>query len=180
MHFYAETLGLSDSAFVLLRNLIHEHTGLFFENGRRDSLADKLSPLVVERGFNSMLDYYYLLKYDDLSGQEWDRVMNVLSVPETYFWREMDQIRAMIEVLVPQYFAANPGRPLRLWSAACASGEEPLTIAMALNEAGWFERGPIEIYASDASSLVLEKAKRGLYAERSFRTLPTNSVTNIL
>ncbi len=56
-------------------------------------------------------------------------------------------------------------------SAACATGEEPLTIAMALNEAGWFERAPIEIYASDASSQALEKARRGVYRERSFRNL---------
>jgi chemotaxis protein methyltransferase CheR len=97
--------------------------------------------------------------------------MNALSVQETYFWREFDQIRALVDVLVPQYVAEHPGRTLRIWSAACATGEEPLTIAMALDQAGWFKRAPIEIVGSDASAAAIEKARRGLYRERSFRSL---------
>jgi chemotaxis protein methyltransferase CheR len=93
-------------------------------------------------------------------------------VPETYFWREMDQVRALVETVVPEWFAAPGAGPLRIWSAACATGEEPLTIAMALKEAGWLGRVPIEIYASDASPAVVEKARRGVYRERSFRNLP--------
>lgn len=172
MAFYAETLGLSDSAFTLLRDLIHEHTGLFYDNGKNDMLTDKLSPLVVERGFSSFLDYYYLLKYDAGAGQEWKRVMDALSVQETFFWREMDQVRALVGVIVPQHFSNPRTQTLRIWSAACATGEEPLSIAMALNEEGWFERASIEIYASDASAAAIEKARRGIYRERSFRNLP--------
>jgi chemotaxis protein methyltransferase CheR len=171
MRFYAETLGLSENAFVLLRDLVHERTGLFFENGKRDLLADKLSPCVVERGLQNFLDYYYLLKYDASADAEWRRVIDALSVQETYFWREIDQVRALVDVIVPQHFAAHPLTPLRIWSAACATGEEPLTIAMVLNEAGWFQRAPIEIFASDASPSALSKAKRGMYRDRSFRSL---------
>jgi chemotaxis protein methyltransferase CheR len=97
--------------------------------------------------------------------------MNALSVPETYFWREIDQIRALVEVIVPRWFKAHGREPLKIWSAACATGEEPLTIAMALEEAGWFDRATIEIYASDASSSGIEKARRGVYRERAFRNL---------
>jgi chemotaxis protein methyltransferase CheR len=172
MAFYADTLGLSDSAFTLLRDLIHERIGLFYENGKSDLLKDKLSALVIERGFNSFLDYYYLLKYDAAGESEWRRVTDALSVPETYFWREMDQVHALVNVIVPQYFSTGGARPLRIWSAACATGEEPLSIAMALNEGGWFDRAPIEIYASDASDASIEKARAGLYRERSFRSLP--------
>jgi len=143
-----------------------------FDNGRSDLLIDKLSPLVVERGFSSYLDYYYLLKYDAAAPAEWQNVMNALSVQETYFWRELDQIRALVQTLVPQWHAQNPGATLRIWSAACATGEEPLTIAMALDEAGWFERTSIEILASDASSNAIDRAKAGVYRERAFRNLP--------
>jgi chemotaxis protein methyltransferase CheR len=156
----------------LLRDLIHERTGLYFDNGKGDILTDKLSPLVIERGFTSLLDYYYLLKYDESAQDEWRSVMNALSVPETYFWREMDQVRALVETIVPKWFAARDAGPLRIWSAACATGEEPLTIAMALSEAGWLGRVPIEIRASDASTSAVEKARRGVYRERSFRNLP--------
>jgi len=171
MAFTTESLGLPDGALALLRDLIHERTGLYYENGKGDLLADKLSPLVVERGFNSLLDYYYLLKYDAEAEDEWRRVMDALSVQETYFGREADQVRALVEVIVPQYFSIARQTPLRIWSAACATGEEPLSIVMALDEKGWFERAPIEIYASDASDAAIKRARRGVYRERSFRSL---------
>jgi chemotaxis protein methyltransferase CheR len=171
MGFDSESLGLPKGTDTLLRALIHERTGIFFDNGKAELLTDKLSPLVIERGFGSFLDYYYLLKYDETAQDEWRNVMNALSVPETYFWREIDQIRALVEVIVPRWFKAHGREPLKIWSAACATGEEPLTIAMALEEAGWFDRATIEIYASDASSSGIEKARRGVYRERAFRNL---------
>src|SRR5215468_1253722 len=99
MRFYADSLGLTDGAFSLLRALIHERTGLFYENGKSDILTDKLAPLIIERGFSSFLDYYYLLKYDPQSGDEWRRVIDALSVQETYFWREMDQLHSLVDLL---------------------------------------------------------------------------------
>lgn len=171
MGFNTEILGLSGGADRLLRDLIHERAGLFFDNGKGDLLKDKLSPLVIERGFTSLLDYYYLLKYDETAQDEWLNVMNALSVPETYFWREIDQVRTLVDIVVPQWFATRSHERLKIWSAACATGEEPLTIAMALNEAGWLERVNVEIYATDASTAAIEKARRGIYRERSFRNL---------
>ena len=171
MRFDSEILGLPAGTETLLRDLVHERTGIFFDSAKVDLLMDKLSPLVVRRGFNSFLDYYYLLKYDDDAPAEWRNVMNAISVGETYFWREIDQVRALTETIVPHWFAAHPGKTLRIWSAACASGEEPLTIAMALDEAGWFDRASIEIHGSDASSAAIERAARGVYRERSFRNL---------
>lgn len=164
-------VGLPPGTDDLLRNLIHERTGLFFDNGRCDLLTDKLAPLVIDRGFSSFLDYYYLLKYDEGAGDEWHKVMNALSVPETYFWREIDQLRALVDVIIPQWFSSHRTEPFRIWCAACATGEEPLTIAMLLNENNWFERGAIEILATDASSSAIAKAQRGIYRERSFRNL---------
>ena len=66
----------------------------------------------------------------------------------------------------------SPGETVRIWSIPCASGEEPLTIAMALEEAGWFGRARVEIHASDGSQRAIDKAREGLYRERSFRALP--------
>ena len=145
---------------------------MFFDNGKSDLLLDKLSPLVIDRGFSSYLDYYYLLKYDASAPLEWQNVMNALSVQETYFWREMDQVHALVQALLPQRQAQ--GGTVRIWSAACATGEEPLTIAIALNEAGWFEKASIEILASDASSKAIDRATQGVYKERAFRNLPAH------
>jgi chemotaxis protein methyltransferase CheR len=169
-----DNLGLSSAALPLLRDLIHERLGLHYAADRYDVLIDRLAPLVVQRGFESFLDYYYLLKYDEEAQGEWTSVMDALSVPETYFWREIDQIRAIVEVVVPQIVRAHPGMPLRIWSVPCATGEEPLTIAMMLEEHGWFDRARIEIHASDASPAGLARAEAGSYRERSFRSLPAD------
>ena len=171
-HFFSETLGLTPSAFTLLRDLIHDRTGIYFEDEKQDILADKLSPRVIEAGFDSFLDYYYLLKYDTDRPEEWGRLMNAITVQETYFWRELDQIRALVDVILPEYIETHPGQPIRIWSAACATGEEPLTMAMALEEEDWFERELLTIHASDASAAALEKARGGVYRGRSFRNLP--------
>jgi chemotaxis protein methyltransferase CheR len=168
----ADSLGLTTGALPLLRDLIHERMGLYYENGRYDALRDRLAPLVVDRGFESFLDYYYLLKYDAAAAEDWGRVMDVLSVPETYFWREIDQVRAIVSTAVPALIKARPYEPLRIWSVPSASGEEPLTIAMVLQEEGWFDRARIEIHGSDASPSAIARARAGQYRERAFRALP--------
>jgi chemotaxis protein methyltransferase CheR len=177
MKFSSEPLNLNDNTFVILRDLIHQRTGLFYSNSKQNMLADKLSIRVKELMLDSFLDYYYLLKYDQSADQEWREVINVLTVQETYFWREYDQIKVLVEVLLPKYLErfynlSYPCQPLRIWSAACSTGEEPLTIAIALNEAGWFERVPIEIWASDASTKAINKALSGVYRPYSFRSFP--------
>src|SRR5580692_7514989 len=105
MPFSHETISLSESEFKILRDLILERTGLLYENDRRDLLADKLSRRAIERGFDSFIDYYYLLKYGPGAEEEWQHVLDALSVQETYFWREIDQVRALVDVIVPQYFS---------------------------------------------------------------------------
>jgi chemotaxis protein methyltransferase CheR len=172
MGFNSESLGLPKGAEILLRDLVHDRTGLFYENGNFDLFIEKLAPLVINRGFESFLDYYYLLKYDPAANEEWLRVLNALSVQETYFWREMDQINGFVDEIIPAYFSEPDPQPMRIWCAASATGEEPLTIAMALNERGWFERAPIEIFATDGSSKAVEKAQTGIYRPRSMRSLP--------
>jgi chemotaxis protein methyltransferase CheR len=155
---------------LLLRDLIHERTGIFFEESRVDQLIEKLEPLVEGRDCNSYLDYYYLLKYEENGVDDWRRVMDVLSVQETYFWREMAQVRLLVDKIVPDWFARN-SLPLTIWSAASASGEEAYTISIALLEAG-YSHLPIEIAGSDASPDAIEKARAGIYREKSFRSLP--------
>lgn len=171
MQYRAETLALAGSVTTVLRDLIHERLGLHYEPAQFDQLADRLAPLVVARRLGSFMDYYYLLKYSD-DAEEWAKVIDALAVQETYFWREIDQIRAVVEHVVPVVARALDGRTLTIWSAPCASGEEPLTLAMVLDQAGWFGRAPIEIVASDASRAAIARAESGVYGPRAFRNLP--------
>jgi len=179
MIFSTHAFGMSDSTFVILRDLIHERTGIYYDQSKQDLLADKLSPRLLEQGLHSFLDYYYLLKYATSADREWQELVNVITVPETFFWREFDQVEALTKYLIQDYLeqqkmsvlSSRYGYPLKIWSAACSTGEEPLTIAMALEEAGWFDRLPIEIYGTDISSRAIAKAKKGIYREHSFRAL---------
>ncbi len=167
----ARPLDLPVGVFVILRDLIRDRIGVSFDDDKRDLLVAKLTDRVRGLGLASFLDYFYLLKYDPAAGDEWPRLTDALSVQETYFWREVEQVRALADVLVPAHVAAGRG-PVRVWSAACATGEEPLTVAMALTEAGWFDRADVEVWASDVSGAALDKARAGVYRERSFRALP--------
>jgi chemotaxis protein methyltransferase CheR len=162
---------LSIGVFLLLRDLIADRLGVWFEEEKRELLASKLSDRISSLELRSFLDYYYRLKYGADAEREWPVLTDALSVQETYFWREFDQIRILTEVLIPEHVAAGRG-PVRIWSAACATGEEPFTIAIALEEAGWFDRTTIEIWATDISRKALDRAAHGRFRERSFRALP--------
>jgi len=168
----ADVLGFSSSVFVLLRDLIASHAGVYFADDKRDQLADKLSDLLAARGMSSYLDYYYLLRYDADAERHWEELRDRLAVPETYFWRQEEHFRVLAEIIAPAHFAKKPGVPLRIWSSACCSGEEPISIAIALAEAGLLGRYPIQITATDASAAMIDRARRGTYGERSFRNLP--------
>jgi chemotaxis protein methyltransferase CheR len=170
MQFRADSLGLAGHVTTILRDLVHERLGLFYEPSHFDQLADRVAPLIVARGLGSFMDYYYLLKYSE-DADEWGRVMDALAIQETYFWREIDQLRAIVDHVIPQLTDELHGRPLRIWSVPCATGEEPLTLAILLEEGGWFARTPIEILASDASRAAIARATAGGYGSRAFRNL---------
>jgi chemotaxis protein methyltransferase CheR len=164
------SLRIPDRTLHLLRDLVVTHTGLHYDDSRLHFLQDRLAPLAVERGFDSLLDYYYLLRYDADAPQEWIRAVDALSVQETYFWREADQLTALADDIVPALAQSGRDR-IRIWSMPCATGEEPLSIAMALTDAGWFDRLDIELHAADASESALTRARAGKYGERAFRQL---------
>ena len=171
MEFRAQSLGLAGAVTSIFRDLIHDRLGLSYEPAQFDQVGERLAPLIVARGLGSFMDYYYVLKYSD-DPAEWGRVMDALSVPETYFWREIDQLRAVVDHVVPELAERGRDQPIRIWCMPCASGEEPLTIAMLLQEAGWFDRVPIDITGSDASPSAIAKARAGRYGPRAFRSLP--------
>lgn len=160
---------LSPQVFAILSALIEERLGLFFGADYREFLAEKLWPRAAERGLESMLDYYYFLRYDPGSESELLAIADVLTINETYFLREAPQLRVLVdEVLAPRVHAS--GRP-RVWCAACSTGEEPLTLAALLDARGLL--AAVDLVASDVSARVLAVASRGVYGSRSVRSLET-------
>jgi chemotaxis protein methyltransferase CheR len=164
-------LSLSPQVFSILSALIEERLGLYFNSDYRDVVLEKLGPRALELGFESMLDYYYFLRYDAAADAELLAVADALTVNETYFLREATQLRVLVEdMLAPA--VARGARP-RVWCAACSTGEEPISLASLLDERGLL--GRVDLLASDVSERALRVARGGVYgarAVRSFETLP--------
>jgi chemotaxis protein methyltransferase CheR len=157
-------------AVYLLRDLIQERLGLALNNHEGGTLiVNKLADRVKQQGCQSLLDYYYLLMSNSAE-EEWRYVMAAFAKSKSGFWRHHDAVRTLVDAL-PQLLSVSGDKPLLIWSASCSTGEEPLSIAIALNEAGWFERAQIEIRASDANYAAIERAMLGVYTDQKVHVL---------
>jgi chemotaxis protein methyltransferase CheR len=107
---------------------------------------------------------------------EWQRIAAELTVGETYFFRDAGAFRALEQNMLPALIAARRAdgtQRLRLWSAACASGEEPYSLAMLLDQLlPDREQWRVTILGTDLNSDALRCARRGRYREWSFRQTP--------
>ncbi len=162
------SLPLSPQVFAILSALIEERIGLHYDVADTELLAERVSPRALERNFESLLDYYYFLRYDPAAESELAGLVEALVVNETYFFREATALRVVVDSFVPELLAR--GAKPRIWCAASSTGEEPLTLAMLLDERNLLDR--VKIVASDISQRVLEHAKAGRYFRRSLRALP--------
>lgn len=156
----------------LLESLISERIGLRFKPEKRDHLVRKLAPLAKEQGAPSFLAYCRFLQGEPTEGAAWQRVVEALAVRESRFWREMGPILALAQEVVPTLLRQHRGRPVRLWSAGCACGEEPYSLAIALREAGFLRPRTVEIIGTDVNLSCLQEARAARYPLRALRDLP--------
>ena len=155
---------MGSRAFGLFRDLIHERAGLRYREADAPLLASKLEPLAEAAG-GSLLDFYYSLRYDDPDGEATQALIEALVVHESYLFREEAVLTFIVESIVrPRH---DRGLRSRIWSAACARGEEPFSLAMRLADAGVLDS--TDLLASDISSRALDAAKRGLLSRRALR-----------
>jgi chemotaxis protein methyltransferase CheR len=156
---------VAQPVLALLASIVEEHIGIHYRSAELDVLGTKVAVRASDAGFESLLDYYYFLRYDRGGAAEMDALAEALVVNETYFFRELPPLVHAVDRLIAPRVAAGT-RP-RIWSAACATGEEPLTLAMLLDDRGLL--GSVDLFATDLSARVLERAARGRYGPRSLR-----------
>lgn len=161
-------LPITPPVFSVLSSFVAEKTGLHFASPDIGVFADKVSTRAIEAGFESLLDYYYFLRYDPGGAQELDALIDALVVGETYLFRELDALQVMVADFIAPLVAG--GQRPRIWSAACATGEEPHTIAMLLADRGIL--GLVELVASDVSLKALDRARAGNFTRRALRQMP--------
>lgn len=158
-------LSLSAPEFAILSNLVEERVGLAYTLADKSIFESKLASRLEETGFESPLDYYYYLRYDDPDQAEFRALTQVLTVHETFFFRELAPLRVALEVLLKPQLDA--GRRARVWCAACSTGEEPFSFAMLAASVGYLER--MTIVASDLSPAALTRARAGKFGPRALR-----------
>jgi len=161
---------LSDEEFRLIRDLIYNHCGLFFDQDSKYLLDRRLLARLAHHNLPGFREYYQFLKYDRKKDEEIADIMDILTTNETYFFRESFQLKAFTDEILPEVKALKQrDKTLRIWSAGCSTGEEPYTIAMLILELESFKGWRVEIVGSDISQRVVQHARKGVYGKSSFR-----------
>lgn len=155
-----------------IKAFITTRLGLRFEGGAGAHLSEALEQRMASVDAISAAAYLERLRADETELHE---LAGLLTIGETYFYREPQHLRLLTETLAPELLAHRAGAgKARILSVGCSTGEEPYSIAMALRERyGAAAERLFEIVAGDIDRRALEKARAGLYGAFAFRALPS-------
>ncbi|MBI5049511.1 MAG: protein-glutamate O-methyltransferase CheR [Nitrospirae bacterium] len=156
--------------FRLLRDFIKDYCGLFFNDKSLFILERRLNRRLKLHSLKDFREYYHFLMYDAKRDDEIHAIIDILTVNETYFFRGLTQLTAFIDEIMPMIKEEKKTKKINIWSAGCATGEEPYTLVMLILEKGGFEDWDIKILGSDISQRALQVARSGTYRKNSFRT----------
>ncbi|WP_313552047.1 CheR family methyltransferase [Pseudomonas sp.] len=159
-----DNLALSDSDFRKFRGMIYDAAGISMADSKKPLVSGRLAKRVRQRGLPSYGAYFDVLMRDR---SEFQTAVDLLTTNETYFFREPKHFEFLRTVVLPEI---RDRASVRIWSGACSTGEEPYTLALTL--ADTFGTRPWEIVASDISTRVLEKARRGQYPLEDAEGIP--------
>jgi len=166
-----ESKDLSVEEFLRFRDLVHQHSGIYLEESKLDSLRISLVTRATRLGSLSLADYFSVLERDE---REFNELMNLVTINETSFFRFPAQFDALREVVLPEIMAGKrpEDRSLRLWSAGCSTGEEPYSISMTaldmgLDGLGW----NVSVLGTDVSTRALARAQVGEYGRRTMMNI---------
>jgi len=157
---------LHDHEFERFRALIHRIAGIALSPVKKPLVCSRLGKRLKHLGMSSYSEYYRMIS-DPMEAAELQLAVDLLTTNETHFFREPKHFDYFRQHILPMH---RRGRSMRVWSAACSSGEEAYTIAMLLDEA--IGADPWEIVGTDLSTRVLEKARRGVYPEERVAEVP--------
>ncbi|MBQ1782730.1 MAG: protein-glutamate O-methyltransferase CheR [Gammaproteobacteria bacterium] len=154
-----QEVGMSDLEFNRFRRLGYELMGIDFSPHKQSLLCGRLAKRLRAFGFSSYSQYLDWVQCPE-HRDEMERMIDLLTTHETYFFREPAHFKFLAEQLLPDWPSS---RPLRVWSAASSTGEEAYSLAMVLMDR-LGEHCPWQIFASDISREVLAKARNGIYS----------------
>ena len=162
------TMVLQDTTFKQLRDFIYEKCGIFIPETKKYLLEKKLTTRLDQRHLSTFDEYLPYLR-SSLNGDEIGKLFDAVTVNETYFFREPQQLDVFLNSVIARVIEQKGLRDIRVWSAACSTGEEPYTIAMMLMEKKICAK--LEIFGSDISGSVLDAAQKGVFGSYSMRNV---------
>ena len=166
---------LSHGLLSQFSEFIASRTALHFPRERWNDLERQAVSAAREFGFADTESFIQWLTSSAVSREQIEILASHLTISETYFWREPQVFDALMEHILPQLvrLREGSGKLIRIWSAGCSTGEEPYSIAIALQRViPDLEKWKITILATDINPRILQKANAGLYGKWSFRNSP--------
>lgn len=168
---------ISDNSFNILRNIIYDYSGIYFQDNKKYLLESRLQKRIKYLNLNSFDEYIKMFQNNSVNGEEHKYLMEAVTINETFFFRNQSQLDVMVKYLIPEIIdikRKSGSKTFRIWSAASSSGEEPYSIGMVLKEfvISKYPDFQFTIIASDINKAMIETAKKGAYREYSIRNAP--------
>ena len=166
---------LAASDLQRLCDLLYDRTGLLYGERKRYFIERRVVDRMYAAGTDLFADYFALIRADS---RELMALINAFTINETYFYREDHQLSCLSRSILPEIVKTKgPGDKIRIWSAACSTGEEPYSVAIWLLE-NWpmVDAYNVEIIGSDIDTEALAAAVAGRYSKRALSRLPEELV----
>lgn len=164
------TMRFTDVEMLAVVEFLAAEAGLVFDEGRRPGLTAILAERMAESQSSSLTDYLALVSGPD-GRTERQRLLDDVTIQETFFFRNAPQMEALRSTVLPDLVkqAVASKRPLRIWSAGCSTGEEPYTLAMLALEVSETlgVRVEVQIVGTDVSASAVNRARSAKYVGRS-------------
>ncbi len=170
-------LTITDQEFLTLYSYIKKKYGINLEK-KRTLVEGRLSGMLAERGLDSFAQYMDIV-LKDTTGAEVTLLLNKLTTNHTYFMREMEHFNYLSETVLPFFEKHVKSKDIRIWSAACSTGQEPYNIAMVIDQYFGSQKSMWDttILATDISMKALEKAAEARYTMDTMRDVPQQWLT---
>lgn len=166
---------ITESEFIKLTSFIKSNYGIHLKAEKQALVTGRLQKVLETEGFDNFTDYYNFIMADK-SGAAVVMLLNKITTNHTFFMREANHFYYFRDTVLPYLAGSVKNKDLRIWCAACSSGEESYTLAMLLDEFFASEKflWDCKVLATDISERVLDTAKEGKYSSTAIAPLPLN------
>jgi chemotaxis protein methyltransferase CheR len=162
---------ITDHEFDLISRLVYDESGINLTENKKQLVIGRLGKRLRKLGLRTFKEYYSYLK-ENGGEKEVTTLLDCISTNKTDFFREPAQFDFLRRELIPEFLRSN-NKKIRIWSAACSTGEEPYSIAISMHESiPETDSHDVKILASDISTKALDAAERGIYEAERLKPIP--------